>query len=113
MQYYAKVNTADPRVGFLCVGDVLTDEQAAALGEEKLKELKERDVLGRYDEPDDTPAPLPYAAPMEPEAAPDAEDAEDGEEALPELGLDGLVKDEATSAEAPKSAEKRGRRKTK
>lgn len=47
MVYYAKVNTADPRVGLITVGEYLTDAQASALGEDLLEKLVTRGVLGR------------------------------------------------------------------
>lgn len=47
MMYFAKVNTADPRVGMITVGEYLTDAQASALGEDLLEKLVARGVLGR------------------------------------------------------------------
>ena len=32
MQYFAKVNTAGPKTGFISVGEMLTDRQVEALG---------------------------------------------------------------------------------
>ena len=43
--YYAKVNTGSPTTGFISTGEVLTEEQTAALGEEKLAELVSVGVL--------------------------------------------------------------------
>ena len=115
MQYYAKVNTADPRIGFVSVGEMLTDDQARTLGKEKLDELTARGVLaacaaspkaapspapagGAEETPDETPAETPEETPAEtPEETPDEtpdETPEDDDE-LPELELgDDIVNDQ-------------------
>ena len=107
MQYYAKVNTADPRIGFVSVGEMLTEDQARTLGKEKLDELTARGVLaacaaspkaapspapagGAEVTPDETPAETPEETPDE---TPD-ETPEDDDE-LPELELgDDIVNDQ-------------------
>lgn len=118
MTYYAKTNTADPRTGFISTGEILTDAQVDALGEEKLTELVERGVLGiqggtakpapkkpaPVDEPDDEPED-------EPEEADEAEEAEeaDDEDDLPTLDAGDVIEDEAPA----KPTTKRGGRKGK
>ncbi len=112
-QYVALVNTASPRTGLITVGEVLTDRQAAALGQEKLDELVRKKVLApcgqEAEEPDEAPdeaAPAPEAA--EPAREEEAGEAEDD---LPELSVsDEIVCDQA---EAPaREPRKGGRRKS-
>jgi len=103
MQYYAKVNTADPRIGFVSVGEMLTEEQVSTLGKEKLDELTARGVLAACAaSPKAAPSPAPAGGaevtpdetPAEtPEETPD-ETPEDDDE-LPELELgDDIVNDQ-------------------
>lgn len=93
MKYYAKTNTADPRVGFLSVGCVLTEEEAGKLGEEKIRELVARGVLaacGEEEPQEEAPKPEPAKAPepepepeMEPETEPETESESDEPMELP------------------------------
>lgn len=99
MQYYAKVNTADPRIGFVSVGEMLTEDQARTLGKEKLDELTARGVLAACAaSPKAAPSPAPAGGAEEtpdetPEETPD-ETPEDDDE-LPELELgDDIVNDQ-------------------
>lgn len=114
MQYFAKTNTADPRIGFISVGEYLTEKQVEALGAEKVAELVARGVLAASGEkPTDAVSP-DDAAPAEQEIeAPEARDDEETEpddEELPELAMtEDIVNDQP---EAP-VAKKGGRRKTK
>ena len=91
MQYYAKVNTADPRIGFVSVGEMLTEDQARTLGKEKLDELTARGVLAACAaSPKAAPSPAPAGGAEE---TPD-ETPEDDDE-LPELELgDDIVNDQ-------------------
>ena len=110
MQYYAKVNTASPATGFISIGEVLTEKQAAALGEEKLNELVKDNVLGVCaDENKPAPASEPDGTD---ENADDAGSEEtDEDEELPELEMTpDMVNDKAEEAPAPKNG---GRRKAK
>lgn len=95
MQYYAKVNTAYPAAGFMPVGEVLTERQTAALGEELLAKLVREGVLGTLRDAEETTGttlqPPAAAAPLT-RGAKATEEAEDGE---PETGTD-----EATEAAA-------------
>lgn len=115
MKYYAKTNTATPATGFITTGEYLTKEQEAALGEEKLRELVERGVLGATGESPRRPEP-PAVVNAEPaedaEAEPEAENdetAEDAEDELPALDAGDVIEDEAPA----KPASKRGGRKAK
>ena len=113
MQYYAKVNTASPATGFISVGEVLTEKQAAALGEEKLNELVRDNVLGVCaDENKPAPASEPDGTDGDQitESEADSEDTDEDEE-LPELEMTpDMVNDKAEEAPAPKNG---GRRKAK
>ena len=123
MKYCAKTNTADPKTGFITKGEYLTDQQAEALGEEKLRDMVARGILSaeggspRTAEPPAEPAAEePDAepeAPEEPEAedaeeADDADDAEETEDELPELDAGDVIEDEP-----PAKPAKRGGRKAK
>ena len=122
MDYYAKTNTGTPETGFISTGEYLTKEQVAALGEEKLRDMVKRGVLGATGESPRRPeppaekvkdAPEPEAEPEEQieeeaEAEP-AEEAEDAEDELPALDAGDVIEDEPPAA-APK---KRGGRKAK
>lgn len=118
MQYFAKVNTAGPKTGFISVGEILTEEQVEALGEEKLAELVAAQVLGELpDDPEPTNATadkqdgdedVPPVPGDNGDGEDEADDENDDEEELPELEIeDELVEDQP---EAPK---KGGRRKAK
>lgn len=122
MQYYAKVNTAGPKTGFISVGEMLTDRQVEALGEEKLAELV---AVGVLEEMADDPKPVSASTDTQgddedthPATGDDGDDVDEGDddnddEALPELEIeDELVEDQPSesSANAPK---KGGRRKAK
>lgn len=114
MKYYAKTNTATPATGFITVGEVLTEKQAETLGEEKLRELVERGVLGATGESPRRPEPpaVENAEPAEDaEAEPEAEIAEmaeDAEDELPALDAGDVIEDEP-----PAAPKKRGGRKAK
>lgn len=121
MKYVAKVNTAGPRTGFISVGEILTDAQAEALGEDKLRDLVKRGVLGTMADQPSEEKHAPENADMEtgePEPAqPETADEESAEaadeEELPELSLtDDLVSD-GPEEESDNGAKKGGRRKTK
>lgn len=97
MLYYAKTNTAHPKVGFITKGEVLTGEQAARLGDELLKRMTENGVLGMMIESESTePVTLEMVIPevaIPEEVIPKAseEAGEDGGEDLPELdGMDDI-----------------------
>ena len=115
MRYYAKVNTAHPRIGMLTTGEYLTEQQAEALGREKLKDLVERGVLaedaGRPAEPEKAAG----AAQTETEEAktglPTEPPEEDESEELPTLDAEEVLaeKPEKTAKADAKSG---GRRKT-
>lgn len=115
MKYYAKTNTADPRTGFISTGEILTDAQVEALGEEKLQEMVARGVLGVQGGTNKS-APKKPEKPAEPETEPEDEpedaeetiDAED-EDDLPTLDAGDVIEDEAPA----KPASKRGGRKGK
>ena len=115
MKYYAKTNPATPATGFISMGEYLTKEQVAALGEEKLRELVERGVLGVTGESPRSPEPTAVVkaepakdAEAEPEAE-NAETAEDAEDELPALDAEDVIDDEPP---APVT-KKRGGRKSK
>ena len=86
MKYYAKTNTADPRVGFISVGYVLTEEEAGKLGEDKVNELVARGVLapcGEEKPQGEAPKPAPEPEPekeSEPVKEPESEPETEGEE---------------------------------
>ena len=122
MQYFAKVNTAGPKMGFISVGEMLTDRQVEALGEEKLAELV---AVGVLEEMADDPKPVSASTDTQgddedahPATGNDGDDVDEADddnddEALPELEIeDELVEDQPSesSANAPK---KGGRRKAK
>ncbi len=121
MTYFAKTNTADPRTGFISVGEILTDAQADALGEDKLNELVKRGVLGvsgGAEKPKSEQATPPEGSNQitpseksednEPEDEPEeAAEDEEAEGDLPTLDAEDVILDEAPV----KSATKRGGRK--
>lgn len=74
--YAALVNTADPRIGLITVGEVLTKEQADALGAEKLQELVARGVLSALGESKPAAKTTEKPAAVQ-HAAQDEEDEED------------------------------------
>ena len=100
MAYYALTNTADPRTGFISIGEVLTDAQAAALGEDKLKELVACRVLAVCGEKPQAAAPsaAPTGSAEEtPDEAPEEmpEEGPENDDELPELELgDDIVNDQ-------------------
>lgn len=111
--YYATVNTGSPATGFISTGEVLTEEQAAALGEEKLAELVNAGVLaiggetakGETDTDDQAGAESAGGADViadagEPTEAEEPEAAD--EEELPELDLADELVGEAEPEEKPK-----------
>lgn len=119
--YYAKTNTADPRVGLITVGEYLTDAQEKALGEDLLNALVQRGVLGvERDGAQPVPAETGNDGADGENNSADGEnnsenngenngaDGEDAEDA-PELDIADVAVVEA--AEAP--AANRGRRKSK
>ena len=121
MKYYAKTNTADPKIGFITTGEYLTDEQAKALGEEKLRELTMRGVLGATGESQTVPEPTeePEGAEEseepkdtegteEPKDTEEPEDAEDTEDEMPVLDAGDVIGDDPTG-----KSTKRGGRKAK
>lgn len=125
--YYATVNTGSPATGFISTGEVLTEEQAAALGEEKLAELVNAGVLAIGGETADEPAATGTDGADGTDGGEDtgtggtggSEDAatgetaddpaatEDGEDDLPELDLAEELVGEAEPE--PEPATKRGR----
>lgn len=126
MDYYAKTNTGSPETGFITAGEYLTEEQKAALGEEKLRDMVKRGVLcaeGQAEKPEpekpQTPpavedAPEPDTEPEDTDEddaddADDAEEAEEAEDELPALDAGDVIEDEAPA----KPASKRGGRKGK
>lgn len=113
MLYYAKTNTADPRTGFIGLGEFLTEKQTAALGEEKIAELVMAGVLGVSRE--ETTHAKDYAKPeidTDPDDHAEEEDTpEDArEEDAPELDVSDVIVKDAASADR---AETKGRRKSK
>ena len=111
--YYAKVNTGSPTTGFISTGEVLTEEQTAALGEEKLAELVSVGVLAiggeiakeEADTDDRAEAESTGGADViadagEPTGAEEPEAAD--EEELPELDLADELVGEAEPEEKPK-----------
>ena len=108
MMYYAKVNTADPRVGLITVGEYLTDAQASTLGEDLLEKLVARGVLGRDAGSDGADNANNGADNANNGAVEDAlADKSDDGDGVPELNVADVVVNDAQS-EAPK-----GRRKNK
>lgn len=113
MMYYARTNTADPRVGLITVGEYLTDAQAKALGKEMLDALVERGVLG-IERDGAQPVPVETenngadgennSADGENNGAELAEDApeDDGEEdGAPELSVSDVIVNDAEDAAKP------------
>lgn len=111
MVYYAKVNTADPRVGLITVGEYLTDAQASALGEDLLEKLVARGVLGRVfdgEQPVHAEAGsdgVDGANSSEDNCAELAEDAPEDEsddgDGMPELSVSDVVVNDAEDAAKP------------
>ena len=113
MMYYARTNTADPRVGLITVGEYLTDAQVKALGKEMLDALVERGVLG-IERDGAQPVPVETenngadgennSADGENNGAELAEDApeDDGEEdGVPELSVSDVIVNDAEDAAKP------------
>jgi len=140
MRYYAKTYTADPKVGLLTPGEFLTDNQVAALGEDKIAEMAARGILGvtgakapkaqeaaKSDEPEEAEveaevetedeADADAEVETEDEADADAEDEAEGEEGgeeLLELDAAGEISvDEPTDEQPAKPAKKSGGRQRK
>lgn len=102
MVYYAKVNTADPRVGLITVGEYLTDAQASALGEDLLEKLVARGVLGRDAGSDGADNANNGADNANNGAAEDApEDESDDGDGMPELSVSDVVVNDAEDAAKP------------
>lgn len=124
--YCAKVNTGSPETGFISVGEVLSEKQVAALGEQKLSELVRAGVLAECGE-EKTPVSPRGAAesggadpkvktvePIRPDPESDDGDGEEPEsEELPTLELaDELVNDSASEqTPPPKPAKRKGGKK--
>lgn len=125
MKYCAKVFTGNPEIGFLTPGEVLTDEQVARYGDEKIKELCGRGVLTALGKPGagdrrgetggqsahvggtDTEGTAPEVSPVPPVPA-----AEEESDELPELGDgDDLISDAPEAKPARKTTKSSGRRK--
>ncbi|MBR3740571.1 MAG: hypothetical protein IKN04_08935 [Clostridia bacterium] len=130
MKYCARYNTADPRIGFVSVGEILTDEQARMLGKDKIAELVNDGVLyavretteaeteaSSQEEPLEDGGELEQAesSPDETDAGEDDSDGEADEDAeIPEPDDMSDIVPEDKADEPEKHAEnKRGRRKTK
>ena len=127
MLYFAKVNTADPRIGLITTGEMLTQKQANALGQEKIDELVRRGVLGEMNSSGagapNTPRSASQTAPIagEPETPQSASPTdplagEPDDEELPTLeGIDEIVGGEepAEDKKAPTKNKSRGRGKGK
>lgn len=123
MEYYAKTNTGSPETGFITAGEYLTKKQAEALGEEKLRDMVKRGVLGvtgesprRPEPPAEKDAQEPDTEPEaaaedadEPEEAEEPEETEEAEDDLPALDAGDVIADEPPA----KPASKRGGRKAK
>lgn len=120
MQYYAKVNTSGPATGFIAVGEMLSEKQLEALGEEKVAELVSRGVLGIFGggnkaaaEPADTPDTITDESDHDAHDD-DIDDNEDvdNEEELPDLDFtEDMVEDEPEEQPAPEPKRKGGKRK--
>lgn len=111
MQYYARANTAHPAIGLISIGEVLTKEQAEALGAEKIAELLERGVLAACGG-NPQAAPSPAATPEPDEQTPEQPNEEESDyDSEPEaLDIaDEIVNDEAPAEELKGSA--KGRKK--
>ncbi len=132
MKYYAKTYTADPKTGLLTPGEFLTEEQAAALGKERLTEMVKRGVLCAVGSDNAKAQTLAKSDDQDKPAAdedPDADDAEgdagdgdnntadddpDGEEEeLPELDGAGAIdegdeQEEKSTKKPAKAAAKNG-----
>ena len=89
MKYCARYNTADPKIGFVSVGEVLTDKQAEALGKEKIDELVKDGLLIAVG---GTPEAEPHT-PAQEEAGEDEAEEQGQTEADPDE-LDGDGEDE-------------------
>ena len=123
MKYSAITYTADPHIGLVSPGEMLTEEQVNALGTEKIAELVERKVLMAWPEErnaafvaERTPAPEPTGDKKESkEENPEEENPEDeteDEDDQPELdAMEDIVSDDAPEPAAPKK--NGGRRKAK
>ncbi len=121
MQYCAKTYTGDPKTGLLTPGEILTEEQVTALGEDRIASMVERGILAVTGE---TPAQTEQGAKSEkpagkknkkPEPAAEETDAadeddgeeseggedEDNEEELPELDAADAICEEEKPAEKP------------
>ncbi len=112
MQYYARANTAHPAIGLISIGEVLTKEQAEALGAEKIAELLERGVLAACGgNPQAAPSPTPAPEPDgETSAQPEPDD---DDEELPELEITDEIVNDQPEEEPSGKGKKGGRRKTK
>ena len=125
MKYYAKTYTADPKTGLLSPGEFLKEEQAAALGKDRLAEMVARGVLcavggekTKAQEPDDEDVTAAVPDPEADNPNEDTEDGEDdaeGEEELMELDGAGAIDagDEPEEKPAKKPAKNGGGRKQK
>ena len=87
--YFAKAYIGIPG-GMATYGETLTENQLAALGEERIRELVKNGCLGVHDAPDPAPA---QESILPPESL--NEDAEDGSQAEPPEEYDGGETDEA------------------
>ena len=119
MKYYAKTNTGAPKAGFITRGEVLTKKQEEALGEERLRDMVRRGVLGTLDDEEterkaeeestsvDAQNPENHAG-EQGDGGRRAEDAEDEtSEELPELGdTDDLISEAKEEPEPKKPAKK-------
>ena len=125
MKYYARTYTADPKTGLLSPGEFLKEEQAAALGKDRLAEMVARGVLcavgsesPKAQEPDDEDVTAAVPDPEADNPNEDTEDGEDdaeGEEELMELDGAGAIDagDEPEEKPAKKPAKNGGGRKQK
>ena len=113
MSYYAKVNTADPLIGFVNVGECLSNEQAEALGEEKIDELVKNGVLGvtrdhAYEAPkaQEAEPDADTSTQDEDEAAEDSEEDEDEEDGIEPGDMDDIVDEEPEMKATPRKGRK-------
>ncbi len=111
--YYALVNTGSPATGFISTGEMLNEEQTAALGEKKLAELVSVGVLAiggviakeEADTDDRAEAEGAGGADVTADAGEQTEAEEPeaaDEEELPELDLADELVGEAEPEEKPK-----------
>ena len=115
MKYIAAKYTSVYPLGMIAKGATLTEEQAAALGEEAIADMVERGILtpadgarAKAEAPANAGLP-PKATPGDDEAS-DAGEASAGDEELEELtGIDDLIAEEA-APEPPAEPPKKGRR---